>query len=806
MNVRAEFNFGKLSKNQWSSVFGYRPEDTRELEVLGEMYAVIRMGIDTEEFEIEKFAKLLLEELQQAYFNAPQVKESKLEQLEDASWKMKSRMEVILSREEEIQKSGVDIEMAIAVIIEDALYAIVIGESRIIVSRQGNIVDITEALVDLKMSGLIKSGSLQLEKSDRIGLVTSQTHKLFESEFDQLISNLDVSLLKHKEQPAGGAVMLLADEHQQWKEEKEIIAEELVNEKIKINSDESLPLEDEIILETEEAHESELEEIELQNEEMEELEDEEEKEGIWRRLKVSIVNFKTKISDRFSKDKKAEMEIDPEEIKDGEEELPKVSKKINLANLSSMAVKVKDIGKSSTKRVRNHFEENQTTYVQIIRNIRGNFTRVVRKSIDFIKAEVIGVGSARRLDHRKRLKRNRWIFAISTVVIAVLLISIINDGRNRAAQNERKRNNEETVQTLNTRFQELEIRAAENIQSDPVRKAQVIQELTTLQKSIKDNKTNTDIVIQLETLDNQVIQTLDELQLAESFTQPSLVTNILTKFPEANLRDMIFAEDFIFVADSARNAIYRVRPTLGTEAEEFIVEGLTAPKLMAPNYQGEIVFYDDNTTSVLGKFRIADGSITRLAGLVATEVGKIDALSIYQENGAIYEIHKNNRQIFKRDANSNSFVGGGALPAVSPPTNWKTSQAFADAIDIKVQYFVYVLIEGLGIERYLAGGDNTLTQAIYTNLLPEDYNALKNATAFEVISPYMVVGDSVNKRIMVFQIQDDEQGSVRFLKQYIYRGSENVLNDITQIAINTISGHIYVLDNGKILRFDLPRI
>ncbi|MCA9381328.1 hypothetical protein KC678_03620, partial [Candidatus Dojkabacteria bacterium] len=114
-------------------------------------------------------------------------------------------------------------------------------------------------------------------------------------------------------------------------------------------------------------------------------------------------------------------------------------------------------------------------------------------------------------------------------------------------------------------------------------------------------------------------------------------------------------------------------------------------------------------------------------------------------------------------------------------------------------YEIYVLAQDLGVRRYLSGGPNTLERQTYINLLDSDFTAMQKATALDVTTNYMAVGDSINKRVLLFQVQDNEQKNLLFTKQYIYEGSDSeIFTDIKEIKI--VDGYGYVLDGNRIIR------
>src|SRR5690554_2310280 len=123
MNIKAEYLVGQQKENEWAGVYGYRPEDdiNRKSTINAEMFAVIRIETEAESKNLERISKMLLDELQEVYIEDNTSKDGIL-RIENAFNKMKAKLEVILSREEEILEKGIDIEIGAAFLQEETLY------------------------------------------------------------------------------------------------------------------------------------------------------------------------------------------------------------------------------------------------------------------------------------------------------------------------------------------------------------------------------------------------------------------------------------------------------------------------------------------------------------------------------------------------------------------------------------------------------------------------------------------------------------------------------------------------------------
>ncbi|MEO6729100.1 MAG: hypothetical protein ABIM99_04210, partial [Candidatus Dojkabacteria bacterium] len=235
MNIKAEYLIGKQKENEWSGVYGYRPDDANSNS---EMFVAVRIAVEKDEYSLENIAKILLDELQGTYFNPKKEFEDNIEKLEDSVWKMKSKMEYVLSREPSLSEEGLDIEMAISVVEDDIVYLAVIGESRIFIKRGNKFVELSKGLVDANNMGFFKTGSIELKEDDRLCLGTSKSNDKGDYIIQETLEELNISKLKDLEVVTGSAILIIADESLTWavaqselpKEEHADIDPEMVQE------------------------------------------------------------------------------------------------------------------------------------------------------------------------------------------------------------------------------------------------------------------------------------------------------------------------------------------------------------------------------------------------------------------------------------------------------------------------------------------------------------------------------------------------------------------------------------------------
>ncbi|MCA9387322.1 hypothetical protein KC669_04780 [Candidatus Dojkabacteria bacterium] len=845
MIVKFEYINGKETNKIWSKVYGYTPESKADKDQLGSMYAVFKFETELEDFAIDKFAKIIIESLQTSYFEELKEYKSTLERLEESCWKMKSKIDLLLSREEEAAKIGIDIEMAIAVFKNQYLYAVTIGESKIFIEREGNFVDISEGLTDRGGQGFLKSASLEVQETDKICLTTSSGNKKLLN-IEEALEKLDKKKLVEKGSQEGVSIMFIADESQNWAPEVE--TKELDTDKGDLPNDEKKEdnmnfIEDEDtefveqISEEEDTKEGKLSEDELietqQSENAEIFEnpvvvDQEETES----ENSAIGNIKNKALGLFSSIKQKFPRRNSTNLESSGEEEDVIVEELDEDATYSERREIQDefeyedtkektgliramdllLGSVSAviAAVKNHFKDNKKTYAHIVNTIISKIKKTAIFAYQFFETEVMGKNMDRRVMNRRRVKRNRYIFVVLVLFIVFGSYSIINSSKNGAKLNEAVEEYETLISEYDVEIGSIEQEILnETYAAGGEDKQALIERLILLEENVASTitKLDADDVVknkaqffeQLRGISSSVAEAKEDVLNIESFTEPQIVADLSRQFNDSDLTDLEYSEGYLFVSDAGRDVIYRVSPELESDVEVHETE-VTEPQILVRNTNGEIIVYDKDEEAVMGHFDPTDKeSLKRYENLIPPSVGKPFESAIFDSNGALYEINQIHQQIFKREPAGDTFANGGAAFQSQNPPNWKQDPELSRAIDIAAPYEIYVLTEDLGVRRYLAGGPNTLERQVYINLLDSDFTAMQKATALDVNISYMAVGDSINQRVLLFQVQDNEQKNLIFTKQFRYVGTDStIFTDIREIKI--VDGYVYVLDGNRIIR------
>lgn len=331
----------------------------------------------------------------------------------------------------------------------------------------------------------------------------------------------------------------------------------------------------------------------------------------------------------------------------------------------------------------------------------------------------------------------------------------------------------------------------------------MLDQLSELESKLTTQRNKGLFVEQIDSQLATITRTEDKITGSVGFTQPQVIADLGKIYSEANLSDLVYTQGNLYASDKQRNTIYQIGTNLNSEATQFVSD-LNSPYTMTVNVDGDIIFYDNDSSGSLGKVSVSDGQLTRYPSLSPAVIGSIAKAAIFSGNDALYELHQNHQQIFKREREGDTYSSGGAVYNTQNPPNWKTDPELGSAIDIDVPYEIYVLVRGKGLRRYLAGENNTITKETFINTTDNDYNALSAATAIDTDGKLLAVADPTNRRVMLFSIQDNDAKNLVYEKSFVYRGDDSsVFKNIKEVVVNEASNNIFVLDGTSIVRIDL---
>lgn len=819
MRLYTDFLFSKPTKYNWSGVFGYRPETPGLVKLFGEMFAVISLT-STKEFDLSQLGGLLFDELQEAYFKETQAKVT-FSNFEDAVYKVKARLESILQREKELAEVGVDMEMGVVVLREEYLYGAIVGETRLFIQRQGNFAEIAKSFIDPEADGFMRSGSLVLEEDDRIFLSTHKLTADLGTDAEQVLTNFKLSKLT----PDSGAALVIGYElamepNPAEQDEEEAVALESTDvlvesefEPSTLNAVDDLDLE----LQPEETH---LDAVESEDDLKIDYDEDkvEEQESV-----VDVVRN----SRQMPVDERDDEEYDDDEY----EEVPTWSERFAglkakamtstnalRAKASELSGKLKEklpSSDSSNKVVQNmpgldndsvqptlagSMPRNSGSYTDKAKNlladgqkVAGNLFAQVQSQISSLMGNKPG---DRQMYLRGRQTQQKWkTIAIVGFIIAVALFLII---RRRGEEAEIARQ----IQAVETQISQLETQwnqtKAEVVttsvaSADAAKLESLLSSINTIEskaKELQPKNIQTDKIVRL--LDDTETSR-NELLNIRAFTEPQVVVDLAAVFQGSQPTSMVYANGNLYIVDKAKGSIYRSATGLRSEAAVFS-SGLTNPYLLTVNKNNDLVVVDENTDSVMGIIAAANGQIRRSPGLSLARIGRLAAIDVYENNEALYSIDATKSVLLKQENVSGNYQ----IPNSNAP--WRSDAEFANAVDIQVDFSVFVAVKGKGVARYVAGEPATYNAA---GFISSDQQAIRNITAFVLTPTKLYMADPANRRVIIADRTDEN--TYTFAEQFKYTGTESdVFANITDIAVNEAAGsrNIFVLDGTRVIRLD----
>ncbi len=178
--IQKKYFIGTSSKDTWSSVYAYKPQNPEYREKRGEVFAAIQLK-GPENFSLGTAGGLLLDRFHEAYFENE--KDTVIVALEKALIKTGDFLREIL-KNDDADKEGVDLSMITLVIQGDLIFVVSLGGGKLYINREGELNEISSVLKDPTGAGLIKEASLVAKRGD--------VYLLGTPEFDKEILKQDI--------------------------------------------------------------------------------------------------------------------------------------------------------------------------------------------------------------------------------------------------------------------------------------------------------------------------------------------------------------------------------------------------------------------------------------------------------------------------------------------------------------------------------------------------------------------------------------------------------------------------------------
>jgi len=800
MNISTAFLAAKSTSKTWSGVFGYRPETASEAAAYGEMFAVMSLSTDVE-FPLDRIASLLFDELQASYFGSEPKEEVQLSDLEKAMHKLRGKIDMMLEREPELAEKGLDIEMAVALVIDSVLYLAVVGEAKVYISRKQDFAEVADALIDPEAEGFMRTGSLFILPDDRLGLVTSTAG---DHNPDNLLQTALSEFSTDDLDETEGVCLLLG--YELVKDVEEQVLEEIAAEQ----QEGGTGVEEVAALEgaVDAGVDKDVDDLGTED--------------------VSNIKENGLQSDFQRVGSVAEGEYEHEhegDIMEVEDDLMLASPPIVGGNrVSNMARSVAATGGNTLRNLKQNASKviSQVGESQVVGTVKQKLPNSGGEVLSKIKEAVFGIFGAIRgiimqvveLFRTKVLKQaprrdmylrntgddSKWRYLIVIFVIIALLVAVLV--RNESMRVQREAGLQE-LETSITELLDLKSNYAAQASSLAISEVPDGAAKATLASSIAQLKTdalallgreyiteelrariNTELVAGSDTLYDDVLD-------IQAFTEAEVIADLGANYENTMPTSIAYSSGNLYVTDEAKGNVYSMSTSLDSEVK-VLASGLASPYLIDNDTAGNLVVIDKTETSVVSTIAFDTGVIKRHAGLSVSKMGTLAGIDVWSDNGFLYSINQEKQSILKQA----SIAGNFQLPNDSAP--WMRNEIVAQATDIAVDGNIYLLVEGVGIKRYLAGNEAVVT---LVGLTPSDTTSMQSADAFENTPAKTYVADSAGRRILIFQnVSQGGELVLRFERQIVYRGEGSVFSDIKELVKNPASEELYVLDGSKVIR------
>lgn len=742
VEIKFKFFAGNPHKGEWAGIHYYSPHIPAIFQQRGEIAAVLSLS-GPANFDSSKAGNLLIDYLHETYFESDL--ESSLDALKNAVEKVKERLVEFMVNDEVSSEIGVEISLLAASIQENILYVAQLGEAKIFGYRNDELIELSEYLKDPSGKAQIKIGSTVLEKDDRLLLLTAETDfNLSTIEKKHVLEEFKLDPVEAKVFSNESLISSLLLGYE-VKESYQQLEQENEEENISISA---------------ETREKSVEEDE-QDEEFE--------------------------KDIFIEENPEEQTI--ENVEDGNK-IGEPQEKINNEKVN-FKIDLNKVG-NNLKRIRR--DKRTKTFIFLLSSIGVAIFGLITKVLKIFWRDVLKMESGIYLKSASRKGMNWRPFVLLAVILVVCGFLIFNSIKNKkeAAQIE-----------LQNKL------AIEKVENDI---KMLTSEIDVLNKTVGKEEEKTQKLLELQSLKTELDSVSleqyktkkDELnQLAESY-EDKIIRKIRINNPKvikdfgiyegSDPVDFTISGDRIFVADIEGGKLLSM-DFEGGNIKSY-GENLEKPKAIAIFEGRELVFVDENAERGVGTVNLETSQIERLPGLSKSRLGNINEMTIYKvaENDIrIYATREGTKELIQMRRVTNSF----GLPELR-----LTRSDFTNLIDVDVDNGrIYVLSEGQGVRRFL--GDNEFGNTVAGMLNGDNWST---ADCMYVDSNYIYLGDSINKRVMVFtKSRGESPDTLDYIAQYdlsTFDGAQSIKDVMT----DKIKNKLYVLLGTKLIELDLNQL
>lgn len=743
-DIQFKFFAGSPRKGEWAGVHFYVPHVPAIYETRGEIAAVISLA-GPANFDSAKAGNLLIDFLHETYFEAED--ESSLDALEKAVENVKGRLVEFMVNDEVSSEAGIEISLVATSIQKNVLYIAQLGEARIYGFRANRIADFSEHLKDVSSRKHIKTGSVILEPDDRILLLTAETDfNLSNLEKKHVVENFNLQTIESKvfSNEALIGSLLLGYE---------------VRENIETKNIETNESSDATVVNIPSAGTVEVIEQEYEEE-------------------VDATDGQAVQDDEF-------------ENQLIEEQEPQTRVGGGIQTIESPRDKKFDISQIGIQLNRIRRDTRTKTFLYLVSTGAVAVFNFLTKTAKFIWTDVLKMESGMYLRGSSRKDMNWRPIIFGSIILIVVGIIVFKSIKHKKEVAAIELENKQAVEKIETDIETLgsEITILTKTVGKEDEKSQkldsveelkgLLDDITLKQYEDKKNELST----QLNSYESQLVR---RIKVAE----PKVIKDFGV-YEGSNPDDFTIWGNNIYVSDSAGGKLLSMDFEGGNLKS--LAENLDNPRGVAVFEGKELVFVDDNAERGIGVINLETSQLERLPGLSKARLGNLTEMTIYKvadNDTRLYGTRDTSKELIQMRRGTNSF----GLPELRLKRD-----DFTNLLDLDVNNGrIYLLSEGQGVRRFLV--DTEFGNDTAGMLGDDNWN---NASSMFVDTDYIYLGDSTNRRVMVFtKSRGDNADILDFVAQYDLSSVDGT-DSIKEVMADLSKNKLFVLTGTKLLELDL---
>lgn len=743
LDIQFKFFAGSPRKGEWAGIHYYSPQVPAIYENRGEIAAALSLSGPVN-FDSSKAGNLLIDYLHETYFESEA--ESSLVALKEAVEKVRERLIDFMLNDEASSEAGVEISLIATAIQEEYLYIAQLGEAKAYAWREGKVTNFSEHLKDLTGKSQVKTGSVALKEDDRILLVSDETDfNLTDIEKKRVLEGFNLDPIEGK---------VFSNEAQ--------IAAIILGYEVKqiVNEEKGIEDKAQVISTYKDLNES------LQDEAFEE----------------EIMDNEELVTNDVGEKNNVMIENIDEDIKIDHKTVPSKGFKFNINEIGTHLNRVR-----RDQRTKTFFYILSTAGVGIY-NLLTKAGKFFWNSI--LKMDGSGYGGIYlKGASRRDMNWRPLIFLGVVLIVAGIIIFKSVQGRREAAKIDLE--NKTAIEKVETEVEELgsQVDILTKTVGKEEEKVQILSEFeemgsvldaVTLEK-YSEQKSN--LVAQVNGYQNKLVRRIP-------VSDPVIIKDFGI-YEGSDPEDFTIGENGIYVADKGGGKIISMDFEGGDLRS--LAENLQNPRGITLYENREVIFVDDNEERAVGIINLENSQLERLPGLSAGRLGNINEMTIYEVaegDTRLYATRAGTKELIQMRRGTQSFN----LPELR-----LNRSDFTELVDTDVNNGrIYVLSQGQGARRFL--GDTEFNTTVAGMLEGDSWN---NADSMFVDVDYIYLGDSQNKRVLVFTKARGENSEILdFVAQYDLSSIEGA-NSIKEVVSDRVKNKLYVMLGTKLIELDL---